>query len=378
MNAAVLHALGKIPRFEQFPEPVSAEGEVAVRVCAAALKPVDKQMAAGTHYASFRELPVVCGLDGVGHLEDGSRVFFAGPRRPYGAMAERTVVRRAQCFAVPDSLSDDIAAALPNPGVSAWLTLKERAKLAPGETVLILGATGVTGKLAVQIAKILGAGRVIAAGRNEKALNSLLELGADATIQSDKSGEELTKVFAREASDQGFQVVIDYLWGPPTEALLAALRRNEFAAIGSGDSARSGRRIGGRCHFPSGRAAAKRASDNYGDSRNAGARNPDGRSSTSVGLRRQRQIADRHRTRSTDRYRERLATRRTLAVRLHPVALVGIRRNQCASPRIASMRFARDFLCVRPCCSRRCRDQARLLFPLRSQTPEVWELAGHF
>lgn len=232
MNAAVLHALGKIPRFEQFPEPVSAEGEVVVRVCAAALKPVDKQMAAGTHYASFRELPVVCGLDGVGHLDDGSRVFFAGPRRPYGAMAERTVVRRAQCFAAPDSLSDDMAAALPNPGVSAWLTLKERAKLAPGETVLILGATGVTGKLAVQIAKILGAGRVIAAGRNEKALNSLLELGADATIQSDKTGVELTKVFAREASDKGFQVVIDYLWGPPTEALLAALTRNEFAAIG--------------------------------------------------------------------------------------------------------------------------------------------------
>jgi NADPH2:quinone reductase len=232
VNAAVLHALGKLPRFEQFPEPVWAEGEVVVRVCAAALKPVDKQMAAGTHYASFRELPVVCGLDGVGHLEDGSRVFFAGPRRPYGAMAERTVVRRAQCFAVPDSLSDDIAAALPNPGVSAWLTLKERAKLAPGETVLILGATGVTGKLAVQIAKILGAGRVIAAGRNEKVLNSLLELGADATIQPDMSGEELTKVFAREASDNGFQVVIDYLWGPPTEALLAALTRNEFAAIG--------------------------------------------------------------------------------------------------------------------------------------------------
>jgi NADPH:quinone reductase-like Zn-dependent oxidoreductase len=232
VNAAVLHALGKLPRFEQFPEPVWAEGEVVVRVCAAALKPVDKQMAAGTHYASFRELPVVCGLDGVGHLDDGSRVFFAGPRRPYGAMAERTVVRRAQCFAVPDSLSDDIAAALPNPGVSAWLTLKERAKLAPGETVLILGATGVTGKLAVQFAKILGAGRVIAAGRNEKVLNSLLELGADATIQPDMSGEELTKVFAREASDNGFQVVIDYLWGPPTEALLAALTRNEFAAIG--------------------------------------------------------------------------------------------------------------------------------------------------
>ena len=233
MNAAVLHALDKPPRFEQFPEPVPAAGEVVVKVCAAALKPVDKQIAAGTHYACFRELPAVCGLDGVGCLNDGSRVFFGGPRRPHGAMAERTVVRHTQCFAVPDGLSDEVAAALPNPGVSAWLTLKERAKLAPGETALILGATGVTGKLAVQIAKILGAGRVIAAARNEKALNSLLELGADAAIQLEKSREDLTKAFAREAGDKGFQVVIDYLWGPPTEALLAALTRNEFATIGS-------------------------------------------------------------------------------------------------------------------------------------------------
>jgi NADPH:quinone reductase-like Zn-dependent oxidoreductase len=233
MNAAVLHALGNPPRFEQFPEPLPAEDEVFVHVRAAALKPVDKQIAAGTHYASFREFPAICGLDGVGWLDDGTRVFFAGARRPYGAMAQRTVVRRTQCFAVPESLSDDIAAALPNPGVSAWLTLKERAKLLPGQSVLILGATGVTGKLAVQIAKILGAGRVIAAGRNESVLNSLLELGADTIIQLDKSEEELTKVFARESGDKGFQVVIDYLWGPPTEALLAALTRNEFAAIGS-------------------------------------------------------------------------------------------------------------------------------------------------
>ena len=233
MNAAVLRVLGTPPRFEKFPEPIPAEGEVVVHVRAASLKPVDKQIAAGTHYASFRELPAVSGLDGVGVLDDGTRVFFAGPQRPYGAMAERTVVRRAQCFAVPEGLGDEVAAALPNPGVSAWLMLKERAKLAPGETVLILGATGVTGKLAVQTAKILGAGRVIAAGRNEKALNALLELGADATIQLDKSAEELTKVFAREAGDKGFHVVIDYLWGPPTETLLAALTRNEFAAIGS-------------------------------------------------------------------------------------------------------------------------------------------------
>jgi NADPH2:quinone reductase len=233
MNAAVLHTLGKPPRFEKFPEPVPGEDEVVVHVRTAALKPVDKQMAGGTHYASFRELPAVCGLDGVGWLDDGTRVFFAGPRRPYGAMAERTVVRRAQCFPVPEGLSDEVAAALPNPGVSAWLTLNARAKLAPGEIVLILGATGVTGKLAVQIAKILGAGRVIAAGRNEKVLNTLRELGADATIHLDQSSDELTKAFARHAADTGFQVVIDYLWGPPTEALLAALTRNEFVPAGS-------------------------------------------------------------------------------------------------------------------------------------------------
>jgi len=232
MNAAVLHTLGKPPRFEKFPEPVPAQDEGVVHVRAAALKPVDKQMAGGTHYASFRELPAVCGLDGVGWLDDGTRVFFAGPRRPYGAMAERTVVRRLQCFPVPEGLNDEVAAALPNPGVSAWLTLNARAKLAPGETVLILGATGVTGMLAVQVAKILGAGRVIAAGRNEKVLNTLRELGADATIHLDQSSDELTKAFAREAADPGFQVVIDYLWGAPTEALLAALTRNEFVPAG--------------------------------------------------------------------------------------------------------------------------------------------------
>jgi len=233
MNAAVLHTLGKPPRFEKFPEPVPAEDEVIVHVRAASLKPVDKQIAGGTHYASFRELPAVCGLDGVGVLDGGNRVFFAGPCRPYGAMAERTVVRRAQCFAVPEGLNDEVAAALPNPGVSAWLVLKERAKLAPGETVLILGATGVTGKLAVQIARLLGAKRVVAAGRNEEALSSLKDLGADSTIQLSKRGQDLSEAFAREAGETGFQVVIDYLWGHPMEAFLAAITRNEFVAAGS-------------------------------------------------------------------------------------------------------------------------------------------------
>jgi NADPH:quinone reductase-like Zn-dependent oxidoreductase len=234
MNAAVLHAFDKSPRFEQFPEPTAADdNEAIVQVQAAALKPVDKQIASGSHYSSPRKLPVVCGIDGVGRLEDGTRVYFGGARPPYGAMAQRTVVSRQRCFPLPQDIDDVTAAAIMNPGVSAWLTLAQRAKLVRGETVLILGATGVTGKLAVQIAKILGARRVVAAGRNEQVLSALHDFGADAIIRIDKPGQDLKDAFASEAGDSGFDVIIDYLWGAATEALLAALTRKEFAVVKS-------------------------------------------------------------------------------------------------------------------------------------------------
>lgn len=228
MYAAVLHAQGESPRYEEFAEPVARDGEAIVHVSAAALKPVDRQMANGSHYASFREFPVVCGLDGVGCLDDGARVYFAGARRPFGAMAERTVVHRARCWPVPDNVDDITAAAIVNPGMSAWLTLAQSAQLTAGETVLILGATGTTGKLAVQIAKLLGAGRVVAAGRNQQMLKSLHSLGADATIRLQGPGQELTDAFAREAGVAAYDVIIDYLWGWPTEALLAALTRPDL------------------------------------------------------------------------------------------------------------------------------------------------------
>jgi NADPH:quinone reductase-like Zn-dependent oxidoreductase len=231
MKAAVLHELGKPPRYEEFGEPTAGAGEAIVRVLTASLKPIDKQLAAGTHYASPRELPIICGADGVGQLADGTRVFFGGPRRPYGAMAQRTVVPAGFCFPLPTGMDDATAAALPNPGVSAYLSLNHRAKVAKGETVLILGATGVTGTIAVQIAKLLGAGRVIGAGRNPEALSKLRGLGADATIQLDQPEEELKKEFAREAGETGFNVIIDYVWGRPTEVLLAAITRSEFAAV---------------------------------------------------------------------------------------------------------------------------------------------------
>src|SRR5579864_766735 len=233
MKAVVLHELGKPPRCEEFPEPSAGKEESLVHVRAASLKAVDKQLAAGTHFASPRELPVICGTDGVGNLPDGTRVFFGGPRRPYGAMAQRTVVPAAFCFPVPDALDDAAAAALPNPGVSALLSLTHRAKLAKSEKVLILGATGVTGKLAVQIAKQRGAGRVIAAGRNPEALQKLRDLGADSTIQLNQPDDDLQKAFALEAGEAGFNVVIDYVWGRPTEILLAAITRPEFAVINS-------------------------------------------------------------------------------------------------------------------------------------------------
>ena len=230
MYAAVLHSLGKPPCYEQFPDPVPREGEVMVQVRAASLKPVDKQLASGSHFASPRELPVICGTDGIGILDDGTRVFFGSTRSPYGAMAQRTVVRREYCFPVPDNIDDEVGAALPNPGVSAWVSLAFRAKLLPDESVLILGATGVTGKLAVRIAKLLGATRVIAAGRNQQVLSALPELGADTTICLDVPENELRDAFVGAIASSGSQIVIDYVWGRPVEVLLSAMTRKEFAA----------------------------------------------------------------------------------------------------------------------------------------------------
>jgi NADPH2:quinone reductase len=144
-------------------------------------------------------------------------------------MAEKTVVPRAFCFPVPDGLDDATAAAVANPAGSSWLPLKWRAQLKPGQTVLVLGATGVAGKLAVQIAKILGAGRVIAAGRNPKALETTRSLGADTTIQIDQPRKNLVEAFA-SAAKGGIDIVLDYLWGAPTEALVEALTGHDFTA----------------------------------------------------------------------------------------------------------------------------------------------------
>lgn len=236
MKAAVLHTPGEPPRFEDFADPQAGDGEVIVHVRAASLKNVDKAMASGSHYDSHRALPAICGIDGVGVLDDGTRVFTGGCRPPYGMMAEQAVVRRAFCLPIPDGVDDDTAAALPNAALSSWLPLIWRAKLKAGETVLILGATGVAGKLAIQIAKHLGAGRVVAAGRNRQILATLPALGADATIAIDQTDQELAAAFIAEAGRKRFDIVLDYLWGHPTEVLLNALTGHDV--MGEADTLR--------------------------------------------------------------------------------------------------------------------------------------------
>jgi NADPH2:quinone reductase len=205
---------------------VAGEGEVIVEVRAAGLHPVVKALAAGSHYSGRAEVPLVPGVDGVGVLEDGSRVYFTFARKPWGSMCERTVCPRSKCFRLPEGLDDGLAAALVNPGLSAWLSLRDRAKIVAGETVLILGASGVAGQLALQAARHLGAGRLIGAGRN---VDAILPHAVDGVIALDQGDDAVCEAFAIEAA-RGIDVVIDYLWGRPTELFLEALARGVRAS----------------------------------------------------------------------------------------------------------------------------------------------------
>jgi NADPH:quinone reductase-like Zn-dependent oxidoreductase len=221
MKAAIVPQAGKVPIYGDFNEPAPVLGESRVVVTAAALSPVVKARASGTHYSSSGAFPIGVGIDGVGRLDDGSRVHFFLPRAPYGSMAERVVVPTSQCTSVPDGLDDITAAAIAIPGMSSWVALKERANFAAGETVLVNGATGTSGRLAVQIAKYLGAKKVIATGRQAASLQSIKALGADQTILLDENRDAMEKTF-KEQFAGGVDVVLDYLWGQSAECLLTA------------------------------------------------------------------------------------------------------------------------------------------------------------
>ena len=218
MQAAIVRGAGQTPVYGDFDEPVAAAGEQRIAVAAAAVSHLVKHRAAGTHYSSSGRFPFVVGIDGVGRLDDGRRVYFVLPRAPYGSMAERTVVPTSHCIALPDALDDVSAAAIANPGMSSWVALLERARLKAGETVLVNGATGTSGRLAVQIARHLGAGKVIATGRRAELLETL---GADATIQLVEDQETLEQRFEPHFA-AGVDVVLDYLWGSSAACLLRA------------------------------------------------------------------------------------------------------------------------------------------------------------
>src|ERR1700679_1357221 len=142
-------------------------------------------------------VPLIPGVDGVGRLEDGTRVYFGMVRPPFGTLAERAVTAPHMCLPIPEALDDVTVAAIMNPGMSSWAALL-RAHFVAGESVLILGATGVAGQLAVQVAKRLGARRVIAAGRNPETLERLPMLGADAVISLAQPREALVAAFKNE------------------------------------------------------------------------------------------------------------------------------------------------------------------------------------
>lgn len=222
MNAAVVRAFDAPPRFDSFADPVPTGDEVLVHVSAAALHPIVKALANGSHYGSTGELPFVAGVDGTGRLQDGSRVYFGSARPPYGTMAELGLASPRMLIHLPDGLDETLAAAMANPGMSSWVALEARAKFAAGESVLILGATGVAGQLAIQIAKRMGARNVIAAGRspNEEELKAL---GADTVLDLSQAPEEIVTVLRQLWAETGIDVVLDYVWGAPAERVFEAI-----------------------------------------------------------------------------------------------------------------------------------------------------------
>jgi NADPH:quinone reductase-like Zn-dependent oxidoreductase len=223
MHAAVVTTFDAPPAYREFPRPTAqAPDEMIVDVIASGLHPRVRSQADGSHYTSSGELPLVPGIDGVGRAPDDTLRYFVLPDTTMGAMAEQTVIDRRRSIALPNSADPILVAACVNPVMSSWIALRRRINFEPGQTVLILGATGSSGRMAVQVAKRLGASHVIGAGRDAQRLSALCDLGADTTVRVDN----VTAVsdLAEVASD--VDVVIDYLWGSITADVMAGIAGN--------------------------------------------------------------------------------------------------------------------------------------------------------
>lgn len=222
MHAAVVRAFGTAPRFDTFPTPTaSGEHEILVDVVAAGLHPRVRSAADGSHYTSDGTLPLIPGIDAVGRTPEGELLYFVAPDTALGTMAEKAVVDRRRAITLPSGTDPAAVAAAMNPGMSSWVALRRRVSLPPGGSVLVMGATGNAGQLAVQIARHLGAAQVVGAGRDPGRLELLKSLGADEVVSLDGDDHDVADRLGRAAAD--VDVVIDYLWGEPTQLAMPAL-----------------------------------------------------------------------------------------------------------------------------------------------------------
>jgi NADPH:quinone reductase-like Zn-dependent oxidoreductase len=225
MQAAVVNSFGVPPSFQDFREPEAGDGEAVVTVHAAALSPIVKALASGRHYASGASAGFVPGVDGVGTDGTGRRVYFLFPKAPFGSMAEKSLVASQMTVPVPDNLSSECAVAVATAGLASWIALSRRARLQSGETVLVIGATGSAGSMALQTARYFGASKVIAVGRDEA---KLMRLDADVKIAlKDDADNALRAQF-----DQGVDVVLDFVWGEPAVRVLRAATKDRGSRTG--------------------------------------------------------------------------------------------------------------------------------------------------
>ncbi|MGX5024796.1 quinone oxidoreductase family protein [Enterobacter sp. UPMP2060] len=226
MRAAVVSRFDAPPSYDEFPDPVAGEGEIVVRVLAAPLSPIVKYLAAGKHYSGSGEANFVPGIDGVGIAPDGRRVYFLFPKPPFGSMAGKVLVSADSAVPVPEGVDDAQVAAVVTAGLSSWVALTLKAKFRRGEAVLINGATGSAGKMAVQIAAWLGASRIIATGRNRRKLEQL-PANVEKIVLDDSADEALRKVFSSQVD-----VVLDYLWGEPAKRIITQATANRGSKLG--------------------------------------------------------------------------------------------------------------------------------------------------
>lgn len=224
MKAAVLYQKGGMPQYDDFPEPVvQNDNELLISMKAAAIKHLDKSRAAGEHYSAKNdpEQAKVIGGDGVGLLENGTRVYAIGGS---GMIAEKAVIEKNRMVPLPPGIDDISAAALPNAVIGSAMGIRFRAGMKPGENVLINGATGFTGKIAIQVAKHYGAKKIIVTGRNKESLQSLPQLGADEIIPITQDDEDFVAQIKNIHKSSPVDVIIDYLWGHTAELILSALK----------------------------------------------------------------------------------------------------------------------------------------------------------